>query len=269
MSLRESKAAPRKKQYDWSLLKDKEFQQKYTLRVKHRFSALRNENDDATAIDDKFIQANTEVSEELIEKKKKVKGNSTSKHPRIVAAREEVQESFANYQRNPNRRREKLWKDSKQRFQETYKEIEEEELEEMIKKVEEADEKSKHGESWKLINKITGRKEGKQGIVKGKSKEERIQKWFSHFQNLLGKDPVRTETEEVEIEPVLQGLNIEDGNFTMEELEKAKKSLKDGKQAGPNNIPRRSSRTVILMTSSSTWPTIFSTTWTNPSNGLR
>ena len=237
LSLRKSKAAPKKIQYVWTSLKNTELQQKYTLTVRNRFTALQNEDDDATATYDKFIQANTEVTEEMIPKKKKMKGNSTSKHPQIVAAREEVQETFANYQRNPSRNREKLWKDSKQKLQKTYKEIEEEELDEMIRQVEEANEKSKHGESWKLINKITGRKEGKQGIVKGKSKEERIQKWYTHFKDLLGKDPVRTEAEEDEIDPVLQGLLIEDGNFTIEELEKAKKSLKDGKQAGPDNIP--------------------------------
>ena len=76
----------------------------------------------------------------------------------------------------------------KQNFQHTYKEIEEQELEELIRKVEDADEKSRHGESWKLINKITGRKDGKQGIIKGTSKE-RVQKWFTHFQSLLGERP--------------------------------------------------------------------------------
>ena len=48
LSLRKSKAVPRKKQYDWSLLQDKELQQKYTLIVKNRFSALRNVDDDAS-----------------------------------------------------------------------------------------------------------------------------------------------------------------------------------------------------------------------------
>ena len=147
-----------------------------------------------------------------------------------------MQETFENFQRNPSRLRERKWKDAKQKFQHTYKEIEEQELEEMIRKVEEADEQSRHGESWKLINKITGRKDGKQGIIKGKTKEERVQKWYTHFQSLLGKDPVRSE-EEQEIDPVLQDLGIEDGNFTLEELLKAKKSLRDGKQAGPDNIP--------------------------------
>jgi len=46
----------------------------------------------------------------------------------------------------------------------------EEELSEMITKVEQADANSKHGMSWRLINEITGRKDAKKGIIKGKSK---------------------------------------------------------------------------------------------------
>ena len=38
----------------------------------------------------------------------------------------------------------------------------------MIIQVENADARSKHGESWKLINSITGCKDAKQGILKEK-----------------------------------------------------------------------------------------------------
>ena len=48
---------------------------------------------------------------------------------------------------------------------------------------------------------------------------------------------MRARDEDVAIEPVIQDILIEDGNFSLEELRKAKKSLKDGKQAGPDNIP--------------------------------
>ena len=42
----------------------------------------------------------------------------------------------------------------------------------MINQVEMADNKTKHGESWQLINTITGRKSAKRGIIKGNMKEE-------------------------------------------------------------------------------------------------
>ena len=235
LSLRKNKATPKKVLHDWTALKDQELQEKYTVEVKNKFTALCTEDDDATSRYEKFIQANSDATELLVPKKKRAKGKPTSEHPEIGVAREEVQTAFANYQRNPSRRREVVWKSAKQKFQKTYQEIEEQELEDMIKQVEEADEQNRHGESWKLINRISGRKAGKQGILKGSSKEERVQKWFTHFQTLLGKDPMRSE--EAEVEPVLENMNIIDDVFSMEELSKAKKSLRDGKQAGPDNIP--------------------------------
>ena len=41
---------------------------------------------------------------------------------------------------------------------------------------------------------------------------ERVQKWISHFQTLLGKDPMRSE--EAEVEPVLENMNIIDDVFS-------------------------------------------------------
>jgi len=63
-----------------------------------------------------------------------------------------------------------------------------------------------------LINHITGHKKARQGLIKGNS-EERIEQWFNHFRNLLGKEPVAVEEEE-NIAKVLENLEIEDGNFT-------------------------------------------------------
>ena len=49
----------------------------------------------------------------------------------------------------------------------------------MIKKVEEADSKSQYGESWKLINEISGRKTSEKGILKGKSQENKLKHGIS------------------------------------------------------------------------------------------
>ena len=44
----------------------------------------------------------------------------------------------------------------------------------------------KYAKCWKLINDMTGRKSAKKGIIKGYKNEERINKLFNHFRNLLG-----------------------------------------------------------------------------------
>ena len=235
LSLRKSKAPAKKVKYDWSVLKDKEIQSKYTVSVKNKFTALCLPEDDATERYEKCIQSNSEAADQLIPKVKKRKTTSIAQNPLIVEARKHVQESFSKFQNNSSDKNERVWKKSKLNISKTYQELQEKELESLIERVEKADDKSKHSECWRLIDNITGRKTGRQGIIKGKTKEERISSWYNHFATLLGKEPGTTEQEE--IEQVLHELNIEDGNFTEEELQKAKKSLQDGKAAGPDDIP--------------------------------
>ena len=92
-------------------------------------------------------------------------------------------------------------------------------------------------ESWQLINKITNRKSSKQGMIKGASKAERVNKWYEHFNNLLGKENETDPNETFQPEPIFNNLDIDDGEFTLDEVRRAKKLLKDGKHPGPDNIP--------------------------------
>ena len=87
-----------------------------------------------------------------------------------------------------------------------------------------------------MVNDITGRKRAKEGQVAGKSPEERVSTWFTHFKNLLG-NPPEVEAPDEEIPNVFEDLEIKDGPFDMEEFRKVKSTLKLGKAAGPDNIP--------------------------------
>ena len=102
----------------------------------------------------------------------------------------------------------------------------------VLNQVEMADNKRKYRESWQLINTITGRKSAKRGILKGNTKEERVNKWFEHFSNLLGKEPVLLE----DLAKVLNDIHITDDDFTLDELKVAKYNLREGKTSGPDNI---------------------------------
>ena len=41
-----------------------------------------------------------------------------------------------------------------------------------------------------LINETSSRKPSEQGVMKESCKEERLEKWYHHFNNLLGRAPV-------------------------------------------------------------------------------
>ena len=43
------------------------------------------------------------------------------------------------------------------------------------------------GESWLLINEMSSRKATKQGAIKASCKEERLEKWYNHFNQLIGR----------------------------------------------------------------------------------
>ncbi len=86
------------------------------------------------------------------------------------------------------------------------------------------------------MNEVSGRKRSKAEQVKGDTPEDRVKSWFTHFRNLLG-DPPTVTGEDLEIVDVLTNVDIDDGPFSMEELRKVKCSLKQGKRAGPDDIP--------------------------------
>ena len=75
-----------------------------------------------------------------------------------------------------------------------YNEAVENELNQIMAKVESADIRSQqHGGSERLIDEISGRRTAKKGILEGKSAKERLDNLYKRFSELLGKEPVSPE----------------------------------------------------------------------------
>ena len=83
--------------------------------------------------------------------------------------------------------------------------------------MENASARAQHGESWKLVYEITERRTAKKGMMKGNSREDRVKKWYDHFSNLLGKEPIIDGNGNNDIPRILNDLNIDDAPFTIEE----------------------------------------------------
>ena len=240
ISLRMCKTPQRKVRYDWSALRCPNVQELYTIEVNNRFSLL-NETEGEEEVNNiseeyaHFVQAHQEATKLLIPKKTKVKKSKHSKDKQVISARRNVQEAFAKYEQNANEENQCKLQNAKDELEKAYTEVEEQELLRMIIEVEKANEQQRHKESWNIINSITGRKATKKGMIKGSSREERLSKWYNHFKSLLRKVPDETESQE-DIPVILDDLDIQDTEFTLEELQSAKKSLKEGKSPGPDNI---------------------------------
>ena len=128
------------------------------------------------------------------------------------------------------------WKLAISNLYRVYNQLIERDLEEQAHHIESAHGAHKYGEAWRTVNKVTGRKRAKEGQLSGKSPEERLATWFSHFKNLLGNPPVVEDPDE-EIPNIVDDLDINDGPFTLDEFRKVKTSLRAGNAAGPDNIP--------------------------------
>ena len=241
LSLRTCKTPPRKTAFDWNVLRgNSDLQQLYTVKVLNRYEQLCDESEsDITENYQNFAQANNEAAKALIPPKARSKRKVLSKNDNVVAARSSVNEAFCNYESDPTKENEQLLQEEKAKLKNAYDHAFEEELERMITKVENADARAQHAESWKLINQISGRKAPKQGILKGNSTKERVDSWYKHFSDLLGKEPVTPDMNNPEeIQTIFNeaDLNIKTGPFTMEEYQNVKKVLQTGKASGEDGI---------------------------------
>ena len=123
-----------------------------------------------------------------------------------------------------------------QELYDAYERIREEEAMLKIEQIENTMDGQRFREVWKTVNELFGRKNAKDGQVAGESSEQRVKTWFTHFSKLLGNTAEVEEPHET-IPAVYEGLDIDDGPFTLDELKKKKTSLKLGKSAGPDGIP--------------------------------
>ena len=214
---------------------DTSLQEKYAVEVRNRFEVLGVEEESATDRYDRFIKANKEAAEKIVPLRNRAKKTRFSSDPRVIKARDEIKDAYVIYQQNTTDGNRAKYKKAKDSLEEVYNLVIEEDLNSKIKEVETAHANSKHGQSWRLINDITGRKAFAQGQLKGETQKDRVTNWYNHFKNLLGSPPDISDEDE-EIAPILEGLNIKVGPFSDEEYEKAKKSLVEGKASGEDGI---------------------------------
>ncbi|XP_014680902.1 PREDICTED: uncharacterized protein LOC106820839 [Priapulus caudatus] len=156
LSLRMCKTPAKKKSYEWSSLRNTELQELYTVTGQNRFTELSNDSDNVTEQYGKLVQVNAEAAEKLLPVKKRIRRREIADDPRVEQTRKEVQDAFTNYQNDANTESQQHLQKRKEELKQVYQDIQEEELDEMITQVKNADAKSKHGESWRLINSITG-----------------------------------------------------------------------------------------------------------------
>ena len=189
LSLRASGKTPaRKIKYDWKkLVQDVELQERYTIKVRNRFSVLRKTcEDNPTDVYECFMKANSEATEELVPRAPKRPKDVIWNDSRIVEARKVVQNAqlIDNLESSSTSRTNLMAK--RNLLSDTYDKLNGDILKSKIKQVENAHINCQHKAAWDLINEVSGRKTAKKGQIKGETQAERLDTWYTHFKQLLG-----------------------------------------------------------------------------------
>ena len=116
-----------------------------------------------------------------------------------------VDKAHKEYTESMNNDNKEKWKTALQKLYDTYERIREEEAMQKIKQIENAMDGQKFREAWKAVDELSGRKNAKDVQVAGKSPEERVNTWFTHFRKLLSNTPEVEEPDET-IPAVYEGL---------------------------------------------------------------
>ena len=193
LSLRTCRTPPKRPPYDWAALKDHDLQTRYTVQIKNRFNQLCEENETATEKYEHLIKANEETAKQLLPNKTKRKRTQYAKDKRVIAARQTVDEVYEQYEQDPSNVHYSKLTSAKANLEKAYNTAAEEDLTNLITKVEGTHSSHQHSESWTLIDEISNRKTAKKGIIKGTGKQDRLNKWHIHFSDLLGKEPSQRE----------------------------------------------------------------------------
>ena len=236
LSLRTPKETKRDTvKYDWKVLRnDKSLQEQYTVEVRNRYEELMEETDDPSTRWGKLVESTKEVAKQILPIAKKNKKRYLPEGPLITKAREDLEQASKNYETKRSKANRLTVKEKKQKLKDAYEELEEKELTGRINEIRQSHANQQHAEAWKLINDITGRKKTPTGKLNAKNQEERKKLWFDHFSKLLGGKP--EQTDDTEIENILENLGIDDGPFTLKEYVKAKKATREGSAAGDDGL---------------------------------
>ncbi|XP_072039400.1 uncharacterized protein [Amphiura filiformis] len=239
LSLRANNKSPSKRvKYDWAkLATDPELQDRYTLEIKNRYSVLSDDNcADQTQKYNYLIQANKEAAEKVMPKLPKKQRKALCFDSRVEQARQHLTEVNKRHVKENTKDTHLEFEQSKDELDQAYERANREFIENKLKEYEEANLNHRHKLAWGIINCVSGRKKVRSGRLKDDNKEERLKKWHDHFKNLLGNPPQVT-MENEDIPTIFHELPIRTDAFDMEEYQKAKMAIKEGKSYGEDGIP--------------------------------
>ena len=182
------------------------------------------------------IVANEEVALSTLPKKEKSCKNPISADAGVSSAREKLRGMASLYHSNPSRPNKVKLAACKRALDDAYSDAEVAFVNGKIDELSYLHINSQHSAAWKTVSELSGKSSKPPTTLKGGSREKRLENWFSHFKNLLGKPATLPEDKTLPKLQVCNSLNIPTGKFTIAELTQVLKNVKN-KALGPDKIP--------------------------------
>ena len=238
LRLRANMKQSRKVRFYWTALsQETDLQARYSVEIRNRYEGLKSESgEDISSQYDCLVKANLETAANILPKKKRDRKLLASEDSRVSAARTELQKASEEHNSLCNQQTSDSLQSAKAKLDRAYLEANQDYLQKKMDDIKKERKGNNTSSPWKTINDITGRKGAKEGQVKGRSQQERLNNWYQAFKNLLGNPPVVSDEDE-ELEEVFDELPIRTDSFDEVELQKAIDQLKNGKSCGADQIP--------------------------------
>ena len=194
LSLRANKKKSNTKiTYNWEhLINNEDLQNQFSTLLRNRYNILQQEdsNENANNAYQNFFKANKETAEMLILQKEKVKREVPWENEIVIEKRKQLEKLAQMKNRNATRANVRKHKQAQKDLETTYLSEQQKYIQSQIDRIENASENKQSSLAWQTVNEITGRKKSTKAKIKASNQEERLKKWMNHFQNLLGKSPI-------------------------------------------------------------------------------
>lgn len=239
LSLRANKVKTTKKpRFDWSTLRtDSDIRETFHIALSNRYNALQslNTEEDINTAYVNFEKACGEAANECIPLKSTVRKRKPWQNENVERKRDALKEAARERNQNPGEENDRLVKKAKKELRETYEKEQSLYLQTQIDTISNAADNKQAALAWKTINDITGRRKTNCSKIKATNQDERIKKWKTQFEELLGKSPVirKSQTKKV----THSELNIKKGPFSMLELDEVLDKISNNKACGLDEIP--------------------------------
>ena len=213
---------------------------RFAIEVFNHFSDLFIEEVTSDNVDQAYstlVNVTEKIALDQLPKKKKKKLLNASEYPSVCTARDNLKTASSLFHAKPTRRRKANLDSAKHELDNAYLNAEVAYINGQINSLSQNFSENKHRNAWKLVRELSGKNSKPSIQIKGGSSKKRLENWFFHFQNLLGKKPTLPETNILPREQISPLLNIPESSFTLKELHKALSETKSSKAFGPDNIP--------------------------------